>query len=1599
MPKIAFLDTEVQAKTNRILDIGIVNDKGEILHTSSIAKAEAFLKDVKYICGHNIIDHDLYHLDNALDRQFCENSRFIDTLYLSPLLFPGKPYHELVKDDKLQTDELNNPVNDAKKAKDLLSDEITAFLNLRAPLREILVDLLKDSIYFDSFFDFTQQAEVEQDISKNVLELYSDKICHHVDLVTIGKKHPIAFAYALALIDCGHSNSVTPRWVLHKYPEVERIMFLLRSTPCIQGCPYCNKAFNARLGLKTFFGFEAFREFEGEALQEKAVNAALNNKSILAVFPTGGGKSLTFQVPALMTGKNAHALTVVISPLQSLMKDQVDNLEKKGITDAVTINGLLDPIERSKSIERIEDGSASILYISPEALRSKTIERLLLGRNIARFVIDEAHCFSSWGHDFRVDYFYIGDFIQSLQKTKNLEDSIPVSCFTATAKPRVIEDIQAYFRDKLDIDLEVFSANTSRKNLHYKVVNCDNDDVKYQRLRALIDIKQCPTIVYVSRTKRAEELARHLSRDGYRALAFHGKMEANEKTQNQNQFMQGELDIIVATSAFGMGVDKKDVGLVVHYNISDSLENYIQEAGRAGRSSDIQADCYILFNEEDIGKHFVLLNQTKIDKKQIQEIWKAIKDLTRFRSDLSNSALEIARKAGWQDQVQDIETRVKSAIAALEVAGYVKRTNNSPRIYADSILSKNADDAISRIRASSRFSDKEKVNAIRIIKKLIASRSRSVYTDEYAESRVDYISDHLGIPQRDVLRLITLLIDEKILASTKDLAAHFNRNDSRSGSSKKLKKFSLVENELVGTLNGGSKIKHIKEINEQLQNDGLPSNPNIIKIILNFWHVKHLIVKERIEGSQDLISLRFKKDEKELLEAIEKRHTLSKFIIEYLIDKANEKQEQERSDSNHIPVEFSVHELKDKYIASNLLHKYEVSVFDIEEALFYLSRIESLNIDGGFLVSYNLLNVHRKEKNARKQFKDEDYKALKNHYQHKIQQIHIVGEYAKKMIADDKGALAFVDDYFERDFDIFLDKYFPGSRKNDIAQSITPAKFKQLFGELSPCQLTIIKDKDSPYIQVAAGPGSGKTKLLVHKLASIIYLEDVKHEQLLMLTFSRAAVTEFKTRLIKLIGNAALFVDIKTFHSYCFDLLGRKGNIESAEGIIKKAVEKIRNNEVEPGKITKLMLIIDEAQDMIADEYALIVQLIERNPEMRVIAVGDDDQNIYEFRGSDSQYFRNFSKLENAKSYELIENFRSKSNLVDFSNQFVKKIEQRIKVSDIVPVERKDGMIKICSYAGDELITPFVEDLLKTDLAGTSCILTYENNDALITQSLLVDKGLNAKLIQSRKEFNLLHLKEVRYLLEDLKSDPMASTILEEDLTNTEKRLKDKFSYSPNLEICLAILRSFRQTYPKTKYISDLEDYIGESKPEDFIRVDSETILVSTMHKAKGREFDNVFILLKNYDISTDEKKRLLYVAMTRARKNLFVHYNGTYLRDIQARNIEHLSIKKRFNPPERIVLQLSHKDLNLGYFEFVQHRINKLKSGDLISVNEKGFNDTNGHPVAKYSKKFESKIRHLEKKGYSASSAKISFAVYWYNSKLEKELLIVLPEMTMLRK
>ena len=1619
---IAFVDTEVGLKDHKIHDIGALRDDGATFHQASQTALNQFLQEgkVDYICGHNLIHHDAHYLHL--------NGILIDTLYLSPLLFPKRPYHHLVKDDKLMSEQMNNPVNDCEKAKELLMDEIAAWNLLSENKRKIFTLLLQHEEEFRGFLMYVGTIETDEtttDVSELILSEYKNHICAHADIPALAAQSPCGLAYALALIGTDDYQSVTPGWVLHNYPEVEHFIYVLCHTQCADGCEYCNHMLDIHYNLKQLFGYDAFRTYDGEPLQEQASQAAVDGKSLLAIFPTGGGKSLTFQLPALMDGRTVHGLTVVISPLQSLMKDQVDNLADRGFTDAVTINGLLDPISRSLAIERVLSGDATLLYIAPEMLRSNTIERILMARHVVRFVIDEAHCFSAWGQDFRVDYLYIGKFIKKYQEHKFGKDAmeknhgrtlIPVSCFTATAKQKVVQDICDYFKYWLGTDLQLFASSASRTNLHYSVIHVDSDGNKYNHLRSLVETTDCPTIIYVSRTKRTRELAQKLTRDGISALPYNGKMDADEKVHNQEAFMSDKVRIIVATSAFGMGVDKSDVGLVIHYDISDSLENYVQEAGRAGRDPHLSAKCYVLYSDEDLDKHFVLLNQTKLSISEIQQVWKAIKVLTKQRPHVSCSALEIARQAGWDNSVSDIETRVRTALSTLEQSGYIERGNNIPHVYATGITVKNMDEARLRLTESPLFSEDEMQNAIRIIKSLITQKHIAKAQDSEAESRIDYLADILGLSKRDVISSVERMRQEGILADTRDISAYLQDiSDNQRKPQQMLENFAKLERYILEHIPDESLQITYKQFNDNAVHDGInTSTEKQIRTLLYFLVVKGYAHKKE-DGSRNLVVTR-DKDKETIIQRFERRIEVCRFIIERLYCLAKENNSKEK------PLQFSVVELLNDLKASNqsLFSDFSsLQLEDVEEALLYLSKIGAMKLEGGFLVLYNAMAIKR-TKELRLRYKQEDYRMLNEFYKQKIQQIHIVGEYANLMVRDYNAALQYVQDYFQMDYHHFISKYFKGNREAEIERNVTPSKYRKLFGMLSRRQKEIIDDHESRCIVVAAGPGSGKTRVLVHKLASLLLLEDVKHEQLLMLTFSRSAATEFKQRLMKLIGNAAHFVEIKTFHSYCFDLLGRVGNLDEAGDVVKQAAEMIKNGEVEPNRISKTVLVIDEAQDMSKDDYALVTALMKANEEMRVIAVGDDDQNIYEFRGSNSLYLYELTQTEHSRFFEMTENYRSFRHIVDAANDFARNIRQRIKSAPIISMSQENGEVKIVKHPYEiqekrvYMYQPILEDVIRLQTSNnqkatdgssdkkneTICILTQTNEEAVIMLALLHSHSFNAKLVQSMDGLRFWNLAEVRYFLKEIDQSlkETKSPIIPDDIWEVAKhQTYQKYATSQALPYLRRSLQIFEQTN-RAKYYSDLREFVFESSVEDFCDITESDIVVSTIHKAKGHEFDHVLMLITHPEHPTDEILRRYYVGMTRAKQTLTIHTNGNLFDTLHT--AQHLYDAQAYEEPNEIVLQLSHKDVNLGFSKPHKDTILSLRSGMPLTYHDHCLClPSTSRDIAQFSIKMNEKIGKWELKGYKVTAAKIRFIVAWKSKdapKDEKESAIVLADLVM---
>lgn len=328
--------------------------------------------------------------------------------------------------------------------------------------------------------------------------------------------------------------------------------------------------------LKQYWGFEKFRP-----LQEEVIQSVLSGKDTLALLPTGGGKSLCFQVPAMAM----DGVCLVISPLIALMKDQVFNLQKKGIKAVAVYSGLHAKVSEAL-LDSCVYGNTRFLYISPERLASDDFKARLGRMKICLLVVDEAHCISQWGYDFRPAYLKIADVRETLK-------NIPVIALTATATPKVVEDIQAklLFKSK-----HVLRKSFVRKNLSFTVRNTEN---KEQQMLDILNRVQGSAVVYVRNRKRTQDYARLLNRHQLKADYYHAGLQPNERSKRQEDWINNKTRIICCTNAFGMGIDKPDVRVVIHMDLADSLEAYFQEAGRAGRDEQ-KAYAVQLYNNHDL---------------------------------------------------------------------------------------------------------------------------------------------------------------------------------------------------------------------------------------------------------------------------------------------------------------------------------------------------------------------------------------------------------------------------------------------------------------------------------------------------------------------------------------------------------------------------------------------------------------------------------------------------------------------------------------------------------------------------------------------------------------------------------------------------------------------------------------------------------------------------------------------------------------------------------------------------------------------------------------------------------------------------------------
>lgn len=350
---------------------------------------------------------------------------------------------------------------------------------------------------------------------------------------------------------------------------------------------------NAVQILKTYFGYDSFRKG-----QEDIIHSILSGRDVMAVMPTGAGKSICYQVPALLL----PGITLVISPLISLMQDQVKSLNEAGI-HAAFINSSLTETQISKALSLALKGTYKIVYVAPERLESSKFTEFALNGEISMVTIDEAHCISQWGQDFRPSYLKIVDFIERLPKRPI------VSAFTATATKEVKTDITCIL--KL-VNPKVVVTGFDRENLYYRVEQLSarqKDAFVEDYVRNHLDESG---IIYCSTRKNVDALYENLLKQGVPVTCYHAGMNNETRKRNQNDFIYDRAPVMLATNAFGMGIDKSNVRYVIHYNMPQSMENYYQEAGRAGRDGE-NAQCILLFSPQD-----VMINKFLLDKKEFK---------------------------------------------------------------------------------------------------------------------------------------------------------------------------------------------------------------------------------------------------------------------------------------------------------------------------------------------------------------------------------------------------------------------------------------------------------------------------------------------------------------------------------------------------------------------------------------------------------------------------------------------------------------------------------------------------------------------------------------------------------------------------------------------------------------------------------------------------------------------------------------------------------------------------------------------------------------------------------------------------------------------
>ena len=705
------------------------------------------------IC-HNFYWYDWNKLP-SLNDHFKNN---IDTLLIDCLISFNKTHHNLKKSID------NNPLEDAKTTFEVLEKNIIKFHNFSENIKNILYSILNWCEKYNDFFYFYEKVskkklkllnndEIQIELKSNNLEKY---------LNTNNNNHKLAIVYLVMFLY--KKSIVLPEFIYKNNIELKNTLANILN-------PYYSKFQsnfhkNIKQHLKDFSWFDSFRW----QTQIKWVENWLNNNDFLTILSTWGWKSLIYQLPAWLVWKKLGQLTLIITPLKALIKDQIDWLRNKDFNDVDYLSGDQNWIEKDMIYNKIKSWKTKILFITPEALRSEKILDLLENRYIARVVIDEAHTLILWWQEFRPDYFFIKHFINDLEKI-NLNKKINITLLTATATVDVEKWIIEYFEDRKIKQIK--AKDILKENIKWSVINIKNPKNKIEILLNKIkeiDINNNPTIIFTWRRKTAEEIEKHIQDEWINIKYFHAWMFLKDKKQVQENFKSWKLNLIVATKAFWMWIDKENVRYVIHYDLPWNIEDYTQEIWRAWRDWKYSQNI-IFYDKKDIEKRIKLLNNSWLRYFNIQNFLKRIK-LDNKKNKYICSPRQIALLSWIKTNKKNWITETKNLLSFLELEKFdwktiLNRKYDNTYVLFNKIEKKMTSDSYNDIKKYDYLNDDEKRIAKEIIYKIIEQKI-AIDLNKLEENFIEDLGENFNFKNVSINKITKIIKKFEILSKSKD---------------------------------------------------------------------------------------------------------------------------------------------------------------------------------------------------------------------------------------------------------------------------------------------------------------------------------------------------------------------------------------------------------------------------------------------------------------------------------------------------------------------------------------------------------------------------------------------------------------------------------------------------------------------------------------------------------------------------------------------------------------------------------------------------------------------------------------------------------------